>query len=429
MFLAIAILAIYVVLVWLVFFRFKLLKFTFGWGIFSAFFVIHVLLIVVIGLRFVTPYSMDTKVIQHTIQLTPRLPEPTLVTEVLVKPNVPVKKGDKLFEFDRRPYEYKVNAVKAQLAAAKQHVLELKAQLDAATSTLAQARAQRNAAKAALDVARAATAEANAKCKQASDSFEIAQAVSGEDKGAVSKLRMDQDRNNLAAADAAVKVALASEEQARVNFQETAEAAIQTAVANEQKARLAYTSEIDGENTTVAKFRAELAEAEYYLANCTMVAPEDGYVINLQVRPGMVAGEIRFGAIASFVVDADRYLLATYNQENLKYVKSGQYVEVALDLYPGQIFKGKVKDIWQGTGAGQMLPSGTLPTFNPPPPEAPQGRFAVQIELGDEDQAKFPIGAQGAAAIYTTERGPFAVLRRIGIRARTWLNWLYPLNL
>jgi multidrug resistance efflux pump len=179
----------------------------------------------------------------------------------------------------------------------------------------------------------------------------------------------------------------------------------------------------------VAKLRAELAEAEFYLDNCTMVAPEDGYVINLQVRPGMVAGDIRFGAIASFVVDAGRYLLATYTQENLKFVKSGQYVEVAFDLYPGQIFKGKVISIWQGTGQGQMLPSGTLPTFNPPPPSAPQGLFAVQVEMDDEDQAKFPIGAQGAAAVYTSTRGPFPVLRRIGIRARTWLNWLYPLNI
>jgi hypothetical protein len=32
-----------------------------------------------------------------------------------------------------------------------------------------------------------------------------------------------------------------------------------------------------------------------------MVAPEDGYSINLQVRSGMVAGEVRFGAIASFI--------------------------------------------------------------------------------------------------------------------------------
>jgi multidrug resistance efflux pump len=44
-------------------------------------------------------------------------------------------------------------------------------------------------------------------------------------------------------------------------------------------------------------------------------------------------------------------------------VKPGQSAEVALDLYPGQIWKGKVEAIWQGSGAGQMVPSGaaTLP--------------------------------------------------------------------
>ena len=85
----------------------------------------------------------------------------------------------------------------------------------------------------------------------------------------------------------------------------------------------------------MAALQAELDQARFYLDNTTMVAPEDGYIINLQVRPGMVAGDVRFGAIASFICDADRYLLATFFQENLKYVKPGQVVEAALDLYPG----------------------------------------------------------------------------------------------
>ena len=46
--------------------------------------------------------------------------------------------------------------------------------------------------------------------------------------------------------------------------------------------------------------------------------------------------------------------------------------------------------------------------------------------LDDPDQAKFQIGTQGAAAIYTGGGG-FAALRRIGIRSYTWLNWLYPI--
>ena len=142
----------------------------------------------------------------------------------------------------------------------------------------------------------------------------------------------------------------------------------------------------------------------------------------------MVAGDIRLGAIASFIVDADRYLLANFFQENLKYVKPGQSVEAALDLYPGQIFTGKVEAIWQGSGAGQMLPSGTLPNFSYVPKESPQGQFAVAIRLDDPDQSKFPIGTQGRATVYTNPKSAFVVLRKIAIRGYTWYNWLYPFS-
>jgi multidrug resistance efflux pump len=204
------------------------------------------------------------------------------------------------------------------------------------------------------------------------------------------------------------------------------EAGILEARAEAERARLRATSDIGGVNTKVAAIEAELQLARYYLNNTLIVAPEDGYIINLQVRPGMVAGPIRVGAIASFIVDADRYLLAQFYQENLKYVKPGQAVEVALDLYPGQIWPGKVKTIWQGSGEGQMLPSGFLPKFNVTPAEVPQGQFAVVITLDDPDQTKFPIGTQGRAAIYTNPKSGFAWMRRVGIRAYTWFNLIYP---
>ena len=206
------------------------------------------------------------------------------------------------------------------------------------------------------------------------------------------------------------------------------EAAIKEAQADELRAKLRYNSQVNGVNTTVAATEAELAQARYYLDNTLMTAPEDGHIINLQVRPGMVAGEVRFGAIASFICDADRYLLANFFQENLKYVKPGQETEAAIDLYPGQIFKGKVQAIWRGSGAGQMLPSGTLPNFQAMPTGVPQGQFAVAITLDDLDQEKFPIGTQGQATIYTNPSSGFAILRRIGIRAYSWFNWLYPFS-
>jgi hypothetical protein len=52
----------------------------------------------------------------------------------------------------------------------------------------------------------------------------------------------------------------------------------------------------------------------------------------------------------------------------------------------------------------------------------------VKIVFAGADQSKFPIGAQGAVAIYTTGMtGGWAAMRRIGIRTYSWLNWLYPI--
>ena len=212
----------------------------------------------------------------------------------------------------------------------------------------------------------------------------------------------------------------------RVN---TAQATTDEAIADLERARLKYKSEIDGMNTTVANMAAQKQLARYYLDNTTLVAPEDGRIINLQVRPGMVSGIYRIGGIAALIADADRYLLATFYQENLKYVRPGQPAEVAFDLYPGQIFAGRVDSIWRANGAGQYLPSDEIPKFQQPPPTVPQGQYAVKILLDDPDQSNFPIGAQGRAAIYTSgEHGAWAALRKIAIRSHSWYNWLYPFN-
>lgn len=373
----------YVVIVWLVFFYFKWLKFTIAWGVVSVFVGLHLLIIFMIGLRFATPYSTYARVVQHTIQLTPRLSEPTLVTEVLVEPNVHVKKGTPLFQLDRRPYEYQVRQLEAQLAAAKQNVKVMEADVAAATAQVALLGDQ-------LDYA----------LYQQKITADLVK------KGAERKEDLEKWDIKVAEAKAAVAKAKADERVARLNYQ----------------------SQINGVNTTVAQDEAQLDLARFYLDNTLMVAPEDGYIINLQVRPGMVAGDIRVGAIATFICDADRYLLANYFQENLKFVKPGQPVEVALDLYPGQIWTGKVESIWRGSHVGQMLPSGRLPRFFYRPTELPQGQFAVAIHLDEPDQNLFPIGTEGRAAIYTNPDSGFAWLRKIGIRAYSWFNWLYPFS-
>jgi len=86
-----------------------------------------------------------------------------------------------------------------------------------------------------------------------------------------------------------------------------------------------------------------------------------------------------------------------------------------------------VDSIWRGNGTGQYLPSDEVPKFQQPAPNVPQGQYAVKIFLDDPNPSKFPLGAQGSVAIYTGgERGAWAALRKISIRAHSWANWLTP---
>jgi len=380
---ALLICLIYVLLFWFIFFVLKWVRFTIAWGAFSIFFLLHLFFVIIVGLRFVTPYSTDARVIQHTIQIVPRLSEPTLVTEVLVQPDVEVKKGQPLFQFDNRPYLYKVQQLEAQLAQAKQNVKVLKADVEIATNKLARAQSESVFAK------------------------------------------YQQNLTNKLASNGAGSAEDAQRSEAQLNINQ---ASVKEAEAELERAKINLQSSINGVNTNVAAIAAQLSEAQYYLENTTIYAPEDGRIVNLQVRPGMVAGIVRYGAIASFICDSGPYLLANYNQESLKYVKVGQVVEVALNLYPGQIFPARVNAIWQASGTGQMLPSGELPEFEPSPPQKPQGQFAVKIVFDGADQSKFPIGAEGASAIYTNGlKGNWAALRRISIRTYSWMNWLYPI--
>lgn len=369
----------YIIFTYLVYFKYKILKLRPSYGIVSAFVLIHLIFVPLIGMRFTAPPSFDLRVVQRTIQLTPRLSEPTLVTEVLVDQNVPIKKGTPMFKFDPSIYQYRVNQAKAQLAEANQNVLILKADVDIAQQAVSQA---------------------------------------------TSDLTFAQEQNKRfsgLATQGAGSTQDAEKWQSQVS---SAEAELASANANLERAELAYSSEIDGVNTAVAQAEANLAQQQYYLDQTVMLAPEDGMIMNLQVRPGMVAGDVRFGAIASFVVDADRYILATYQQEFLLRVAEGQPVQFALNIYPGQTFHGKVKAIWWGNGNGQMVPSGTLPNFTIPVNDS--ARFAVVIEPDDPRLQRLPIGAQGAS-IVLTGGGVFAAFGQIGLRFFTWSNWLRPM--
>ena len=381
MLIAVGIVVTYIVFVWLVFFRFRLLKFNIVWGIVGFWVGVHMLLIFLIALRFFQPFSMDGHVIRPTIQLVPRLPQPTILKEVLVTANQQVKSGDVMYQFDKTIYEANLATNQANLVQAQQNAKMLDVDVEQAKDALLEAQANRTFAQ-----------------------EEVNRYTDLVPKGGARQETLDKWTQQLAAADAQV-----SEAQANIT-----------------KAELARDAKIDGINAQVYGAQAEVAKSQYYLDQTTIRAPEDGVIITQQARPGLVVGNRRIASLAVLVADADPYLLATFYQEHLKFVEPGQEVEIALDIFPGQIFKGSVEAVWWGTGQGQIKPSGNVPTFRFP---KVQGRIAVQIKVDDPALKRFPAGVHGAVAIYTGLGKGFEPLRRINIRLYSWANLLFPLNL
>ena len=378
---ALGITLFYLIFVWFVFFKAKLLKFSIVWGVVSFWVGAHLLLIFLVALRFFQPYTVDSHVVRSTIQIVPKLTQPTILTEVLVTPNEPVKKGDPLYKFDETIYVLARDAALAQLAEAEQNVKILEQDVVASTEAV-----ERENAKLAYALTQQARYEKLVPAGGARQD--------------------DLDR----------WIEQVAEDQASVHQSQ----------AELKKAQLALDSNIDGVNTGVAQAQAQLDEAQYFLDNTTIYAPEDGMIVSQQARPGLVVGDLRLGAIASFVTEAKPYILASYRQQNLKFVEPGQPVEVALDLYPGEILTGEVEAIWWATRQGQYLPSGRLPNFILP--KLP-GHIAVQIKVDVPDGYTFPAGGHAAVAIYTGKGQSFEFLRRINIRMYAFANFIRPLDI
>jgi multidrug resistance efflux pump len=302
------------------------------------------------------------------------------VVEVPAQTNVPLKEGDVLFRLDPKPYEYVVQQKKASLAEAEQNVRQLKAQLDQATAAAERANAQFELAQQNYD-------------RQA-ELFE---------KKIIAQATLDTFTRNL----------------------ETAKQSLTGARAEEERARLAYSSNIEGVNTTVARLQAELADAEYDLEQTVTRAPGPGFATQMALRPGVYVVPVPLRPVMVFVNTdpKDQALGAAFQQNSLQRVKAGDEAEVAFDAVPGRVFKGKVRLVLDAIAAGQFQATGTLQDFGT---RTEGGRALAIIDITDDMSGyQIPLGAAGQAAIYTEHWHHVSLLRKILLRMRSWQNYVF----
>jgi multidrug resistance efflux pump len=302
------------------------------------------------------------------------------VIEVPVKPNTPLKEGDELFRIDPKPYQYIVDQKKAALAEAEQNVKQLKSSLDQAT---------------------AATERANAQFELAQQNYD--RQLELFEKKVIAQATLDTFTRNL----------------------ETARQTLVGAKAEEERARLAYTSNIEGVNTSVARLRAELADAQYDLDQTVTRAPANGFVTQLALRPGMYVVPAPLRPVMVFVNTnkGDQELGAAFQQNSLQRVKAGDEAEIAFDAVPGRVFKGKVRLVLDAIAAGQLQATGALVDFGA---RTEGGRALAVIDI-EEDMVGYqiPLGAAAQVAIYTEHWHHVSMIRKILLRMRSWQNYIF----
>ena len=372
----ILLLGIYAAFVWLIFIKFKWLPWNTTSQVTVAIIPIVALTILILTLNVVAPSSADVRVFKYTIPIVSQVRG--RVIEVPVEEgNRLVKKGDVLFRVDPTPYQLTVDSLMAQLVGAKGGNEQLKEQLRSAAGNSAAIRSRIN----------------------------------------LTQTRVRQNRE-LAATGAGNRFDL---EQAETDLRDL-EAQLSTAIANEAQVRAQLTATVGGDIASVAKIRADLANAEWELEQTTVRSPCDCYVINLALRPGAFVAAMPFNPVMT-LVEADGQVVALFNQNELHQVAPGNYAEFTLMTNPGRIVRAKVDSVIWAQGMGQMQQSGTLPMTGVL--AAPPNRFAVKFDIEEADrELLIAAGAAGHAAIYTERAKAIHILRMVILRVGAYTDYL-----
>ena len=382
----ILLLLIYGFLVWLIFIKFKWLP----WNITSQVIVVTIpiiaLTILILMLNIGAPSSHDVRVINYSVQIVPRVTG--RVIEVPVEPNRPVKKGDVLFRIDPIPFQLKVKAAQANVEQLRAKLIGNRANQRSYEEQLKETTSKKSALLAKLELAR----------------LRVKQYGELSTTGAGTRFELEQAQAEVAGLTDDLAALTASESQARVKTQARTKDGDQDEVARTK--------------AEIAAAEAQLGDAQWELDQTTTYAPADGTIVNLQLRVGQVAAALPMAPVMTFIENG-QWVIALFQQNEVREVQPGQEAEIALQMYPGQIIKCKVDSIVWATAGGQVPVSGNLPNIGPMPP----GQLAVRLYPDDKDLF-IAAGARGFGAIYTDYAEMIHILRRVFMRVSAKLDWL-----
>ncbi|MDU2938488.1 MAG: HlyD family secretion protein [Enterobacteriaceae bacterium] len=241
------------------------------------------------------------------------------VTDLRVKDNQRVKKGDLLVVIDPRDATAQRDQAKAQLGLAEAQLHQAQAQL---ALSKVQYPAQRDEARAQVLKAQADQANAEAAYRR----------QRGVDPRATTQQNIDSANAQLRSAQAQMASA-----KAQLEVAEQVELQIRQQETN-----------VEARERQVDQARAQLETAELNLSWTEVRAPFDGFVTKRNVQNGTL---VQAGTALFSLVSPDIWIVANFKESQLERLRPGNKVSIKIDAFGDMELEGHVDSIQQGSGS------------------------------------------------------------------------------
>ncbi|OBU27395.1 HlyD family secretion protein [Photobacterium kishitanii] len=330
---------------------------------------------IVIADRYV-PLTSESRVQGYVVQIAPEVSG--TITQVDIKNNQTVTKGELLFRIDDHKYRLAVDQAQVALEQAHQQEQALYAQVSAAQANIATSQANYNNAH--------------------RDFKRISQL-------AKKQLVSASMRDNAYAKNQTTQANLAAAKQQEI--------VIKTQLGPKL-----------GQSTVVLAAENALAQAKLNLAHTQIIAPSNGVITNLQVDIGTMANANQ--PMLTFIPTDSMWVTADFREKSIANFHDHSSAYVAYDALPGQVFPLTVNNRDYGVAAAQQVANGHLTSIET---SNRWVRDAQRVRVNFTSQQPLPpqlfVGSRATVVVYPQQDPIWQLLAKIEIHLASALHFIY----